>query len=52
MPPMPPPAIDESRLVLRQLAHRRFGGDEQARDRSRILERGADDLGRIDHAGL
>ena len=34
------------------LAHRRFGGDEQAGDRGRVLERGADDLGRIDHAGL
>src|SRR5688572_29746061 len=41
-----------SRLVLRQLAHRRFGGDEQAGDRRRVLERGTDDLGRIDHAGL
>src|SRR5436305_1276024 len=38
-------------LVFRQLAHRRFGGDEQAGDRGRILERSADDLGRVDHAG-
>ena len=39
-------------LVLGQLAHRRFGGDEQARDAGGVLERGADDLGRVDHAGL
>src|SRR5206468_1343322 len=39
-------------LVFRQFAHRRFGGDQQAGDRSRILERRANDLRRIDHAGI
>jgi hypothetical protein len=34
------------------LDDRRFGGDQQAGDRSRILQRGAHDLGRVDHAGL
>src|SRR5258706_10723597 len=38
-------------LVFGKLAHRRFGGDEQARNRSRVLERGTNDLGRVDHAG-
>src|SRR5690606_10181587 len=39
------------RLVFRQFADRRFGGDQKAGDRSRVLQGGADDLGRVDHAG-
>src|SRR5207342_2033398 len=40
------------RLVLRQLAHRRFGGDEEAGDRRRVLKRRTNHLGRVDHAGI
>ena len=50
MPPIPPPPVGR-RLVFRKLADRRFGGDQQAGDRGRVLEGGADDLGRVDHAG-
>ena len=37
-------------LVVRNLGDRRFGRDEQARHRRRILQRRANHLGRIDHA--
>src|SRR5690606_33960905 len=33
-------------------ADRGFGGDQQAGNRGRVLQRGADDLGRVDHTGL
>ena len=53
MPPMPPPPpMGMAGLSSGSSAHGRFGGDEQAGDRGRILQRGADDLGRVDHAGL
>src|SRR5579862_5185195 len=41
-----------ARLLLRLLAHHRFGGDEKAGDRGRVLEGAAHDLGRVDDAGL
>src|ERR1051325_8583471 len=37
---------------LRLLRHHRLGGNEQAGDRSRVLQRMAHDLGRVDDAGL
>src|SRR5436190_2838976 len=39
-------------FLLRLLGDQRLGGEHQARDRRRVLDRGAHDLGRIDHAGL
>ena len=39
-------------LLLRLLRHHRLGGDQQAGDRCRVLQRGAHDLGWIDDAGL
>src|SRR5262249_22275466 len=36
------------RLLLRHFGYHRFGSDEQPRNRSRILQRRADHLGRID----
>src|SRR3546814_5675275 len=39
-------------LVFGHFRDSRFGGDEQARDGSRVLQRSTDDLGRIDDAGL
>src|SRR5579883_3475445 len=39
-------------FLFRLLGDHRLGGDEQAGDRRRILQRGADDLHRIDDAGL
>src|SRR5690606_40368917 len=33
-------------------ADRRFGGDQQTGNRGRVLQRGPDDLGRVDHTGL
>ena len=39
-------------LLLRFLRHNRLGGDEQASDRGCILQRKANNLGRIDDAGL
>src|SRR6476620_10258866 len=39
------------RLVVRRVADGRFGGDQQTGDRGRVLQRGADDLGRVDYAG-
>jgi hypothetical protein len=44
-------ACRRRRLVFRQSRDRRFGGDQQAGDRGRVLQRGAHDLGRVDHAG-
>ena len=41
-----------SRLVVRRVGDGRLGRDEQTGHRSGILKRGADDLGRVDHAGL
>ena len=38
------------RLVLG--IDRRFGGDQQAGDRGRVLQCGANDLGRVDYAGV
>ena len=53
MPPMPPPpGIAGARLLLRHFGDHRLGGDEEAGDRGRVLQRGAHDLGRIDDAGL
>src|SRR3546814_7487132 len=39
-------------LLLRPLGDHGFGGDEEAADRGGVLEGGADDLGRVDDAGL
>ena len=39
-------------VLLRGLGHHGFGGDHQARDGSRILQRGAGDLGRVQDAEL
>ena len=36
--------------LLRTLGDHRLGGDQQAGDRGRILQRAAHDLGRVDHA--
>ena len=53
MPPMPPPpGIAGAELLLRRLGDHRLGGDQQAGDRSRVLQGGAHDLGRVDDAGL
>jgi hypothetical protein len=40
------------RLLLGHLGHHGFGGDEQARNRRRILQRQANDLGRIDNSAI
>src|SRR5690606_23502480 len=40
------------RLVFGHFADRRFGGDQQTGNRGRVLQRGPDDLGRVDHTGL
>src|SRR3569623_2778134 len=37
-------------LLLRQFGNHRLGGDQQARDRRRVLDRRAHDLGRVDDA--
>src|SRR5262249_27359201 len=39
-------------VVLRLLRHHRFGGDEETGDRGRVLQCGADNLRRVDDAGL
>src|SRR5512140_4038189 len=39
-------------LLPRVLRDHRHGGEHERGDRGRILERGAGDLGRVDHAGL
>ncbi len=39
-------------LLLRHFGDHRLGGDEEACDGGRVLQRGAHDLGRIDDAGL
>ena len=39
-------------LLFRQLGDQGFGGQHQGRNRSGILQRGAHDLGRIEHARL
>ena len=39
-----------SRLLLRSLGDHGFGGDQQAGDRSRVLQSGAHDLDRVDDA--
>src|SRR6266545_5041424 len=39
-------------LLLRLVGDDNLGGEEQARDRRRVLQRGAGDLGRVDDAGL
>src|SRR6266702_4187631 len=39
-------------LLFHQLGHHRFGGEQQAGDGSRILQRRARDLGRVDYAHL
>ena len=52
MSPMPPPGIcRRGAVLLRRFDHRRFGGDHQAGDRGRVLQRGANHLGRVDDAG-
>src|SRR5712691_27481 len=37
-------------LLLRQLGHHRLGGNQQARDGGRVLQRGPHDFGRVDDA--
>src|SRR6266508_3719163 len=44
------PAWHRWALLLRQLGDHGLGGDEQARDRGRTLQRRAHDLGRVDDA--
>src|SRR5207249_3704169 len=39
-------------LLFHQLGHHRFGREQQTGDRSRVLQRRARDLGRIDYAHL
>src|SRR4249919_3715545 len=41
-----------SRLVFRSVGNRSLGGDQEPGDARRILKRRANDLGRVDHAGL
>ena len=52
MPP-PPVAAGHGRFLLLfgNLRHQRFGGEQQRGDRRRVLQRRADDLGRVDDAG-
>ena len=45
-------AARRSLLLFRNFGDEGFGGEHQGRDRSRVGERGAYDLGRIEHAGL
>ena len=56
MPPMPPmsgmPPPPPPRLLLRLVGDHGFGGDQQTSDRGRVLQRGADNLGRVDDAEL
>ena len=53
MPPMPPPpGIAGTRAPSSAFGDHRLGGDEEAGDRGRVLQRRAHDLGRIDDAGL
>src|SRR6185312_11672085 len=37
-------------VLLRNFGHHRFGGDQQRRDRSRVLDRHTNHLGRVDDA--
>src|SRR5216684_3046437 len=37
-------------VLLRQFGHHGFGGDQQRRDRGRVLDRHANNLGRVDNA--
>ena len=39
-------------LLIRLLGHHALRREHQARDRGRVLQRGAHDLGRVDDAGL
>ena len=41
-----------SGFLLGELSHHGLGGDQEARNRSRILQRGANDLRRVDNARL
>ncbi len=41
-----------SLFLFRDLRHQRFGGQHQGRDRAGVLQCGAHDLGRIEHARL
>ena len=41
-----------SGFLLGELGHHGLGGDQEARNRSRILQRGANDLRRVDNARL
>ena len=53
MPPMPPPrghAAAGAGVLLRQFGHHGFGGDQQRRNRSCVLDRRANHLGRVDDA--
>ena len=54
MPGMPPgiPPPWASVLLLGLLGDQGLGGQHQARDAGRVLQRRAHDLGRIDDAGL
>ena len=53
MPPMPPPpGIAGAAVALGSLGNHGLGGDQQAGDRGRVLQSRADDLRRIDDAGL
>ena len=50
MPPWPPGG--RRLFLLRHLGDEAFGGEQQAGDRRRVLQRGAGDLRRVDDAGL
>ena len=53
MPPMPPPPggmPPPPGVLLRQFGHHGFGGDQQRRNRSRVLDRHTNHLGRVDDA--
>ncbi len=50
MPPMPPGGIRRSFFLFRNLGDDCFGGEQQAGDGRRVLQRAARDLGRIDDA--
>jgi hypothetical protein len=44
--------ISDAAIKIEPVGDHRFGGDQQAGDRGRVLQRHAHDLGRVDDAGL
>ena len=53
MPPMPPPGgmpPPAAGVLLRQFGDHGFGGDQESRDGSRVLDRRTNHLGRVDDA--